>query len=65
MDQNNLIFCTNGHDFNKRPKSTIIKRIEKDFNIKQMILKKDKWIKPLKTYVPFGFNMKINHPTLK
>ena len=27
--------------------------------------KEDKWIKSLKTYEPFGFNMKLNYPTSK
>ena len=41
-------------------------RIEKDTNMKSLIEKKeDKWIKSLKTYVPFGFNWKLNHPTWK
>ena len=27
--------------------------------------KKDKWVKSLKTSVPLGLNMKLNHPTWK
>ena len=42
--QNNLIFIeqysrTNGYDFNRNAKFTIIKKIEKDINIKSIIKK--------------------------
>ena len=52
MEWNNLIlvklhyyFCTNGQNFNRNAKFTIIK-IEKDIDMKSVIEKKeDKWIK--------------------
>ena len=45
IDQNNLIlveqdFYTNSHDFNTDAKFAIIKRIEKDTNMKSITLKK-------------------------
>ena len=47
MDQKNLILveehlCTSGHDFNWDAKFTIIKKIEKDINIKSIIMIKKK-----------------------
>ena len=33
-------FCTNGHGFKREAKFTIIEKIEKDLNMKSIILKK-------------------------
>ena len=77
MDQNNLIeveqhFHTNFHDFNRDTKFSIIERSEKDINTESIMgggvkqkRKRQQMNKKSETYVPFGFNMKLNHRTLK
>ena len=69
MDHSKLIpveqhFRSNDHDFNRDAKFTIIERIEKDINIKSVIEKQEnKWINKIKSYNPFGLNIKRNGPS--
>ena len=71
MDLSNLIsaeqhFRSNGHDFNRDAKFTIIQIIEKDMNIKPITeWNKDQQINILQTYVRLEFNLKLNHLDLK
>ena len=61
-------FCSIGQDFNSDEKFTIRKRINKNINKSSIIGKKGekrkketKWIKSRQTFVPSGFNIKLNH----
>ena len=56
-------FYSNGHDFNKNAKFTIIELKNALENIMVIIeTHKDKWIKCLQTLTPNGFNIKLNYP---
>ena len=61
-----LHFRWNGHYSNRDKKFTIIERIAKDINVKQIFEKEEnKRMKSLQTNMSFEFNMKLNHPALK
>ena len=67
MDQYNLILdeqLFRSHKFNKVPKFTIKNKLKK-WNEINNLKKRDKWIKSLRTYVPFGFDVKIKSPKLE
>ena len=60
-------FQKQDHDFTKHAKFTVIEKLEKVTNDKEKtrsILehKEDKWILRLKTLIPEGLNISLNHP---
>ena len=69
IDQNDLISNNTPAETveNGEVKFTIIERIEKYTKRKRITEKKkeDEWTENLRTNGPFGFKMKLNHPTKK